>query len=96
MQPKASYEYSEVEDRITDATALKDRGTSFFKNGKFALAHKLYSRAASLVDSVTDEEKEAVRNICIQIHLNIAACSLKLKDGTAAKAECDKVSRCVG
>ena len=64
----------------------------YFKAGKTALALKLYTRASFLVDSVyTDEDKEKVKDSRVSLHLNMAACSLKLKDEDAALTACNKV-----
>ncbi len=55
----------------------------------------MYRRALKLVEkeSITkDEEKETTRPIRLQLRLNIAACLLKLQEGTEALLECESVS----
>ena len=91
---KSSYEYDDVSERITDATATKEKGSGYFKAGKYSLALKVYQRALKIVDKDSvhkDEEKESTRPIRILLRLNIAACLLKLNEGTEALHECDLV-----
>ena len=50
----------------------------FYDYSFFSLVGRLlYKRAADLVDSVY-EDKKAVNEVCMLLHLNMAACSLKL------------------
>ena len=80
---------------MSDATATKEKGSKYFKDGKYLLALKVYKRALKIVDKdsvVKDEEKEATRPIRLQLRLNAAACLLKLKEGMEALQECEAVS----
>ena len=92
---KSSFEYDSVEERISDATATKDKGSQYFKAGKYPLALKVYRRALKLVDKETlykDEEKESCRPVRVLLRLNVAACLLKMNEGTEALQECEAVS----
>lgn len=91
---KSAYEYDTIEDRISDAGAEKERGTVYFKAGKYALAEKVYKRGLEIVDKSQihkDEEKEQSKPLRVAFHLNLAACFLKAEDGPDAIKECDKV-----
>lgn len=94
LQPKAAWEYNDVEERKTDAEKLKERGTNYFKEGKWELAQKLYERGSELISNSQlskDEEKEAVKILRIALHLNQAACHLKLNEPSLALKECEEV-----
>ena len=94
-QPKAAWEYENVEERRTDAEKLKERGTNYFKESKWSLAQKLYERGSELISDSQlskDEEKEAVKALRIALHLNQAACHLKLNEPSLALKECEEVS----
>lgn len=94
FQMKSSYEYDDIDDRLSDAGAIKEKGTSYFKAGKYALAQKVYKRGLEIVDSssvANDEEKELSRPLRIAFHLNLAACLLKSDEGVDAMKECDQV-----
>ena len=44
------------------------------------------------MDSVySEEDKEKVKDVRILLHLNMAACSLQLKEASATLKECEKV-----
>lgn len=68
----------------------------YFKHGKYNLALKLYKRAAELVSKThmnKDEEKEQSKEIRALLHLNMAACLLKVNEADQAIKECDRVGR---
>lgn len=93
-QTKNSWEYDSVEERKTEAEKLKERGSKYFKEGKYSLAQKLYERGVEIVSdsSVTSEEdKASVKVVKVALHLNLAACHLKMDDPTVVISECEKV-----
>ena len=95
---KASCEYDNVDDRITDATGYKERGTVYFKASKYSLALKLYKRGLGIVEKSSftkEEEKEATKGVRIPLLLNMAACYLKLEENDNACQQCEKVCVCV-
>lgn len=80
---------------MADAALLKERGGKYFKEGKFVLAKKLYDRGANLITDTSlrkEDVKEEARPMRVALHLNIAACNLKLKEPVDALKECDEVS----
>ncbi len=94
FQLKQSWEYDTVEERRTDAEGAKERGTKYFKEGKFPLAQKLYERAAELVGGNSipkKEDKEALKGLRLALHLNLAACHLKMSEPSLAIKECEEV-----
>lgn len=94
-QPKEAWEYGDVEERVTGATGLKEKGTKYFKDSKYDLALKLYTRGAELVnDSSVPKEKltEEARSVRVSLHLNIAIVQLKLSQYTLAIKACEDVS----
>lgn len=73
---------------------MKARGTKYFKEAKYPLALKLYTRAVELVGGHSvhkEEEKEALRDVCVALHLNLAACHLKQSEPSLAISECEEV-----
>ena len=94
FKAKEPWDYENLEERLADTTLLKERGGRYFKEGKFALAQKLYDRAANLITDTSirkEETKEEAKPLRVALHLNLAACHLKLRDPTAAIKECDEV-----
>ncbi|XP_064404690.1 peptidyl-prolyl cis-trans isomerase FKBP4-like [Halichondria panicea] len=90
-KPKESWEYGSVEERVTDATALKERGTKYFKDSKYDLALKLYTRGMALVeDSAIPKDKltEEACSVRVSLHLNLAIVYLKRKEDTLTIKEC--------
>ena len=62
------------------------------------MAQKLYERGSELIaDSQIqkEEEKEVVRALRLALHLNQAACHLKLNEPSLAIKECEEVGLCV-
>ncbi|CAG9858142.1 unnamed protein product [Phyllotreta striolata] len=74
-------------DKIEQSKLFKDRGTSYFKSGKYQLALKLYKRIQSYIESDTDTDTEDERkSLLLASHLNIALCHLKLNEHFEAKS----------
>ncbi|KAG5876264.1 hypothetical protein JTB14_013001 [Gonioctena quinquepunctata] len=75
------------QEKIDQSQMFKDKGTNYFKTGKYELAIKLYKRIQSFLESDTDKGLEKERNaLLLASYLNIALCQLKLKDYFEAKA----------
>lgn len=90
LQVKQAWEYDSLEERVTDAGHLKERGTKYFKLGKYQLACKLYGRGAELFNNVNDMDDNA-KVMQVALHLNQAACHLKLGEPSLAINECEEV-----
>lgn len=81
------------EDKLKQSELFKNKGTDLFKQGKFALAIKKYSRIPDyLKDEVFDLEKDKENGDKLQLaaYLNLAMCNLKLKNYNDAKDACKK------
>lgn len=87
--PKQSWELKK-EEKVEAATTLKDKANNFFKQGKLALAKKLYKDAAQLTDnesSFEEEEKKAADALSAIIHSNMGLVHIKLDEiGDALEA----------
>ncbi len=84
-----------MEERLHDAGQLKERGGKYFKEGKYGLAKKLYTRGADLITDTSirkAETKAQAKPMRVALHLNLAACHLKLQEYKDAIKECKEVS----
>ncbi|XP_066999515.1 FK506-binding protein 59 isoform X2 [Anabrus simplex] len=78
--------------KLEQAKLFKDKGTHYFKNGKYVLAAKMYKKLNSYVEhsSGFEGEKEEERKaLLLAGHLNLAMCYLKLDQFLEARNECD-------
>lgn len=94
LQAKDPWDYENLEERLADASQLKERGGKYFKEGKYDLAKKLYNRGAELITDTSirkEETKAEARPMRVALHLNLAACYLKLQEPHEALKECDEV-----
>ena len=93
-QPKDPWDYDSLEERLADATRIKEKGTKYFKDGKFHLAVKLYKRGSDLLTDTElrkSEQKEAAKPLRVAFYLNLAACYLKLSNPKEAITQCNDV-----
>ena len=93
-QAKDPWDYDSLEERLADASQLKERGGKYFKEGKYELAKKLYNRGAELITDTSlrkEDVKAEAKPMRVALHLNIAACHLKLQEPNEALKECDEV-----
>lgn len=67
------------QEKISEATAIKERGGSSFKNGDFTQAAMLYSEAADFVDEV-----DSATELWVTCQLNASQAYLNLKDYPSA------------
>jgi len=77
---------------------LKDRGGRYFKDAKYNLARNLYKRGAELLTDTSirkEDVKEQARPMRVALHLNLAACHLKMKEYQEAIKECKEVGEVV-
>ncbi|CAH2007241.1 unnamed protein product [Acanthoscelides obtectus] len=75
------------EERIEQCKLFKEKGTNYFKAGKFQLALKLYKRIVSYLEHSSEKDVDNDRKaVLLAAHLNIALCCLKLKDNFEAKS----------
>jgi len=83
---KEKWELS-AEEKIVDATKLKDKGTDAFKEKNYDVAIDAYSDAAELVDG----ESGDANTIFVACKLNLAQCYINIKDYPSAIEASSKV-----
>lgn len=79
--------------KLEQAKLYKEKGTSYFKAGKFQLAEKNYKRCVEFLEfetSWSEEEKPQAKEVELAGHLNLAMCYIKLADFVQARTHCDK------
>ncbi|XP_043196516.1 peptidyl-prolyl cis-trans isomerase FKBP4-like [Amphibalanus amphitrite] len=79
--------------KLEQAKLYKEKGTNYFKAGKFQLAEKNYKRCVEFLEfetSWSEEEKPLAKEVELAGHLNLAMCYIKLTDYVQARAHCDK------
>ncbi|KAK8737486.1 hypothetical protein OTU49_004518 [Cherax quadricarinatus] len=89
---KESWEMDQ-EEKIEQAKACKDRGTTFFKEEKYRLAVKQYKKIIDLLqyDNGLDDEKKAESHMLLLAgYLNLAMAYLKLNDNPRAREHSTK------
>ena len=94
MQARDPWDYENLEERLADAAKLKERGGGYFKQGKYELAKKLYNRGAELITDTSlrkEDVKAEAKPMRVALHLNLAACHLKLQEPEDALKECQEV-----
>jgi len=83
------------EERIAKATALKEKGTSLFKEKRFEEAADLYEEAAGFVFEQEGDDEEYVPDddqpLFISCWGNAAACYIQQKDWASAIKACREV-----
>ena len=83
-----------LSDRMAKATAARDEGTSFFKDGDISHAISKYTEAVQLLDPVPvegfHEHAAAASDHLTACLLNLAACYLKNKQPYECIHSCDK------
>lgn len=89
---KESWEM-EPSEKLEQAELVKQKGTDFFKQGKYKLAMRYYKKISEFLEnesSLEDEQKAQREALLLAGHLNTALCLLKDKSDLEARDECDK------
>ncbi len=92
-KPKESWQLNSSE-KLEQATLLKNKGADLFKEGKYSLALKKYTRMSQYLKGETfdtDEQKDLSKKLHVAGELNVAACNLKLKENRATIEACTNV-----
>nr|QBH73887.1 fk506-binding protein [Eurycantha calcarata] len=81
------------EGKLEQANFFKEKGTNYFKAGKYQVALKMYKKMVSFLQYSTGFEGEHEKNrkrVLLSGHLNLAMCYLKLSSYLDARDHCDK------
>ncbi|KAM6960907.1 peptidyl-prolyl cis-trans isomerase FKBP4 [Aplochiton taeniatus] len=89
---KESWEMNSTE-KLEQSTIVKEKGTQYFKEGKYKQASVQYKRIVSWLEHETglaEGEEQKAKALRLAAYLNLAMCYLKLQEPSAAKENCDK------
>ncbi|XP_043664793.1 FK506-binding protein 59 isoform X1 [Vespula pensylvanica] len=79
--------------KIEQAELLKDKGTNYFKAGKYNLAIKMYKKVLDFLrydKNFENELKAESDSLLLSTHLNLALCYLKTDQNVEAKDACSE------
>merc|ERR1712117_1008101 len=83
------------EQKLEQSRLFKEKGTSFFKLGKYEMARKKYDKIVEYLEheiSLKDEKEEERKELLQAGRLNLAMCHLKREEWIAAR---DDFAKCV-
>ncbi|XP_025935743.1 peptidyl-prolyl cis-trans isomerase FKBP4 isoform X4 [Apteryx rowi] len=89
---KESWEMN-TEEKLEQSCIVKERGTQYFKEGKYKQATLQYKKIVSWLEhesGVSDENDTKAKSLRLAAHLNLAMCHLKLKEYSQALENCNK------
>lgn len=89
---KESWEMNSQE-KLEQSVIVKEKGTQYFKEGKYRQASVQYKRIVSWLEnesSLTGADEEKAKALRLAAHLNLAMCFLKLHEPKPALENCEK------
>uniref|UniRef100_G3PHY9 peptidylprolyl isomerase n=1 Tax=Gasterosteus aculeatus aculeatus TaxID=481459 RepID=G3PHY9_GASAC len=89
---KESWEMNTAE-KLEQSRIVKDKGTQYFKEGKYKQASVQYKRIVSWLEhesGLSEEDQEKATALQLAAHLNLAMCFLKLHEPNQVLENCDK------
>ncbi|XP_068579475.1 peptidyl-prolyl cis-trans isomerase FKBP4 [Cebidichthys violaceus] len=89
---KESWEMNTVE-KLEQSSIVKDKGTQYFKEGKYKQASVQYKRIVSWLEhesGLSEEDEKKAKALRLAAHLNLAMCFLKLQEPNQVLENCDK------
>ncbi|KAF7699343.1 peptidyl-prolyl cis-trans isomerase FKBP4 [Silurus meridionalis] len=89
---KESWEMN-TSEKLEQSTIVKEKGTQYFKDGKYKQAVVQYKRIVSWLEhesSLQEEDEEKAKALRLAAHLNLAMSYLKLQEPSLALENCDK------
>lgn len=89
---KESWEMNTVE-KLEQSVIVKEKGTQYFKDGKYKQASVQYKRIVSWLEhesGLSEEDEKKAKALRLAAHLNLAMCFLKLQEPNVALESCDK------
>lgn len=82
------------EQKVEQAKMFKEKGTIFFKDGKFDMAANKYNKIIEMLEheiSLKDEKEQERKSLLQAGRLNMAMCCLKQSQWIEARDLCDKI-----
>ncbi|KAM9755053.1 peptidyl-prolyl cis-trans isomerase FKBP4 [Menidia menidia] len=89
---KESWEMNSQE-KLEQSSIVKEKGTQYFKEGKYKQASVQYKRIVSWLEheaGLSEEDTKKAKALQLAAHLNLAMCCLKLQEPNQALENCDK------
>ncbi|XP_068015989.1 peptidyl-prolyl cis-trans isomerase FKBP5 isoform X1 [Melanerpes formicivorus] len=89
---KESWEM-DTKEKLEQAAIVKEKGTTYFKEGKYLQAVIQYGKIVSWLEleyGLSEKESKASDSFLLAAFLNLAMCYLKLREYTKAVECCDK------
>uniref|UniRef100_A0A4W4F1I4 peptidylprolyl isomerase n=1 Tax=Electrophorus electricus TaxID=8005 RepID=A0A4W4F1I4_ELEEL len=93
QKAKESWEM-DLNDKLDQAVLVKQKGTHYFKAGRYHHAIIQYQRIISWLEmecGVGKEQQQAIQAILLVAHLNLALCYLRLREYSQTVENCNKV-----
>ncbi|XP_041111241.1 peptidyl-prolyl cis-trans isomerase FKBP4 [Polyodon spathula] len=89
---KESWEMS-TEEKLEQGPIVKEKGTQYFKEGKYRQAALQYKKIVSWLDhesGLSEQNEQKARALRLAAHLNLAMCFIKIQEHTQALENCSK------
>ncbi|XP_039988260.1 peptidyl-prolyl cis-trans isomerase FKBP4 [Xiphias gladius] len=89
---KESWEMNTLE-KLEQSSIVKEKGTQYFKEGKYKQASVQYKRIVSWLEhesGLLEEDEKKAKALRLAAHLNLAMCSLKLQEPNQTLENCEK------
>lgn len=89
---KESWEMN-TSEKLEQSVIVKNKGTQYFKEGKYKQASVQYKRIVSWLEHETglqEEDEKKAKALRLAAHLNLAMCYLKIQEPSPALDNCDK------
>ncbi|CAL1592300.1 unnamed protein product [Knipowitschia caucasica] len=89
---KESWEMNTLE-KLEQSAIVKEKGTQYFKEGKYKQASVQYKRIVSWLENesaLQEEDEKVAKALRLAAHLNLAMCYLKIQEPGPALENCDK------
>ncbi|KAK7891511.1 hypothetical protein WMY93_023474 [Mugilogobius chulae] len=89
---KESWEMNTTE-KLEQSVIVKEKGTQYFKEGKYKQASVQYKRIVSWLENesgLQETDEKTAKALRLAAHLNLAMCFLKLQEPGHALDNCDK------
>lgn len=77
--------------KMSRAKECKEKGTGYFKQNKYNLAIKMYSKIITVLEHEPDfkDDLKERNDLLLSAHLNLALCYLKINEHIKARDSCD-------